>query len=393
MYELFYRTEVNIICLLVLAWIAYRSKILSDKQTRRMMFQRVIVSTMVLMITDTLLIFTEGQAGSFLFFLNWLLNIIYLALNALVAFFWTEYIIYYIHGNLSYVRSFYYVSVIPIILFLLAVVTSPFTKFIFYINSTSNRLEKGPLFMLQVIITYGFFTSSSFVALVSLFRKKSWPSYYHRYVTFFSFLFLPLSGGILHVIFPEARIVWQGLSLGILLVYSEEQFDLISRDSLTGLNNRRAFDQKLKMLGEDYDEESQNHLFMIDINFFKIINDTYGHTEGDQALIYTADILKHILGNTNAFLSRYGGDEFSIIYTCNDEEAGALRVRLYKALDDFNKKEICPYYITVSVGYAPVCGSGPEAVKEAMKKADQELYDEKEFMHRALEEAKDLIKK
>ena len=142
-------------------------------------------------------------------------------------------------------------------------------------------------------------------------------------------------GGLLHAVFPEAKIVWQGLTLAFLLVYIEVQFDQVSRDSLTGLNNRHAFDAKINQIAqsEEYDEEVHNHIFMLDINYFKEINDKYGHPEGDIALIRTANYLKKLLGNTNSFLCRYGGDEFAIIHYCSCEEAGKLRLHLYQGFE------------------------------------------------------------
>lgn len=394
MNEIFYRSEVNVICLLILWWIAYRSKLWSDKQTRRLMYLRVIVTTIGLFIIDTLLIFVDGSKAPGFYELNWGLNVLYYIVTGVIAFLWTDYILYYMMGSHNVNRTFYYISFIPMMFYILVTLSSPFSNLLFYIDPATNTFQKGKMFPLQSAITYGFFTFSSAVALASFFTKKLQPSYYHGYVTFFSFLFCPLMGGILHAFFPSVRVVWQLLTLAFLLVYIEVQFDQISRDSLTGLNNRHAFDAKVKQIAlESEDEEAiQNHVFMLDINFFKEINDKYGHPEGDNALIITANLLKKVLGSTNSFLCRYGGDEFAIIYTCSIEEAGKLRVTLYREFEFLNNRNEVPYRITVSVGYAPVIGSGIFAVQRAIKKADEELYKEKDFMHKAIEQLNELIR-
>ena len=123
---------------------------------------------------------------------------------------------------------------------------------------------------------------------------------------------------------------------------------------------------------------------MLDINFFKDINDLYGHPEGDHALVITSELLKRIFGKSDAFISRYGGDEFAIIYSCTLEEAATLRIKIYKLFEEFNQTAERPYRISVSVGYGAVIGEGLEAAKAALKKADEELYTEKQFMHEAL---------
>ena len=312
------------------------------------------------------------------------MNILYFSSNCIVAFFWTQYIIYYIHGKQEYLNLFNAIAIPIVSVYCLIAISSPFTHLIFYIEPVINQIRMGPLFAMQIIITYGLFTFSSAVALASLLSKKPHPSYYHRYVTFFSFLFFPLAGGVLHVMFPGANVVWQALTLGFLLVYTEFQFDLVSRDSLTSLNNRRAFEQKLAQTEYIEGSKNQPHIFMLDINFFKDINDLYGHPEGDHALVITSELLKRIFGKSDAFISRYGGDEFAIIYSCTLEEAAILRIKIYKLFEEFNQTAEHPYRISVSVGYGAVTGEGLEAAKSALKKADEELYTEKQFMHEAL---------
>jgi diguanylate cyclase (GGDEF)-like protein len=76
-------------------------------------------------------------------------------------------------------------------------------------------------------------------------------------------------------------------------------------DELTGIPNRRAFNEQLKKLGRKYS------IAMLDIDHFKKFNDTYGHTEGDNALRYVAAHLKYY---SKSRVFRYGGEEFSIIY-------------------------------------------------------------------------------
>lgn len=388
MYEMFYRTEVNVIALFILIWILYRSKKSNDKQTTNLMFQRVIRTTTALLFLDSILIFTNGKPGDFIYFLNWGLNCIYLILNAVVAFLWTSYLLYYLRGikksNILVSR----ILSIPVVAYSFLVVLSPYNKQIFYIDEMNNFC-KGSYYSLQLVVTYGFFTTSSVAAFVSLFCKKNRPSYYHRYVIFFAFVFFPFLGGVLHLVFPDFKSVWQTLSLGLLLLYVEFQFDLISKDALTGLNNRRAFDFKLAhLLNEQNDNDSVKlHIFMIDINFFKKINDKYGHLEGDNALIKTAVLLKSVLAKSNAFLCRYGGDEFAILYNCTKEQAGDVRIKIYQEFEKYYRQGENPYRLSVSVGYAPINGKNEDDIIAAEKTADVNLYIEKSAMHLALEGA------
>ena len=315
MYEQLYRIEVNVICLLILFWIIFRLRLFADKQTRNILFSRVIVENFLLIFLDTLMVFFSGKTSPFFYTLNWLFNLLYLILNACTAYSWFSYVIYTLFENkkrISVVNKF---CAIPLVIFIFMSVVSIFTKWIFFIDSATGSFVNGKLYFLQIIFVYGFFTCASVISLIFLIQRKQ--TLYRPYVIVIAFILLPFLGGFFHIIFPQAKLVWQMLSLGFLLIYVEIQFDLISRDALTGLNNRRAFDSQLEKISEYGLTESDGkayHIFMMDINLFKEINDTYGHIEGDNALVVVAKIISKHFENTNAFKCRYGGDEFAIIY-------------------------------------------------------------------------------
>ena len=94
----------------------------------------------------------------------------------------------------------------------------------------------------------------------------------------------------------------------------DEIVRLALHDALTGLPNRAALNRKLR---EVIDAARYTHspaaLYVIDIDNFKQLNDTYGHSQGDRLLVMIADTLRSLSQNHNLFLSRYGGDEFVVI--------------------------------------------------------------------------------
>jgi diguanylate cyclase (GGDEF)-like protein len=119
-----------------------------------------------------------------------------------------------------------------------------------------------------------------------------------------------------------------------ILKESEAKFKyLASRDPLTGILNRRSF---IEMMGIAIENAAKQHipccLAMMDIDYFKIFNDTYGHLAGDKALIHTARLIEEGL-RKNDFIGRYGGEEFLLFFYGADEKTG-MRVleRLRKKL-------------------------------------------------------------
>jgi diguanylate cyclase (GGDEF)-like protein len=150
-------------------------------------------------------------------------------------------------------------------------------------------------------------------------------------------------------------------------------------DGLTGLHNRRAFDQELKLAVGRADRRNGTFaLLMLDLDHFKKLNDTYGHPAGDAALKRTAATLKRLLRRGDV-AARYGGEEFVMILD-DSTEAGACttaeRVREAIKCDAFTF-EGAQLEVTASLGLAlwPADGRSEEAL---VASADRALYAAKE---------------
>ncbi|MCD1258592.1 diguanylate cyclase [Paenibacillus athensensis] len=159
---------------------------------------------------------------------------------------------------------------------------------------------------------------------------------------------------------------------------------LATQDALTGIANRRLFDD---MLLHEWEQARQNGhplaLLMIDIDHFKLFNDTYGHLGGDECLRAVANALRRSV--RQGFLARYGGEEFALIAPGANAEAALETARL---LVEAVRDEGLPHasstvlnVVTVSIGCAavsPAAGAvrpagavGPRAL---VARADEALY-------------------
>ena len=152
-----------------------------------------------------------------------------------------------------------------------------------------------------------------------------------------------------------------------------------TRDYLTGLNNVRSFDRLFNGVVENSREKNEQvSLLMIDIDFFKKVNDTYGHHQGDLVLKKLGEIL---IKNSRSFdiVSRNGGEEFTVILLdCPSGQAGAIAERIRKTVEgtSFVLSDNIKIRITVSIGIA----SYPESTanhENLLELSDAALYKAK----------------
>ncbi len=204
-------------------------------------------------------------------------------------------------------------------------------------------------------------------------RKK------HLGVGFFPLLVL--LGGVVQVLLLPKLCIFCFASTILMVTFHVKLMQTeISVDSLTGLNNRGALTRFIAQSGDSHVEDSHTYVIMMDINSFKLINDTFGHAEGDRALTIIAKALKSVAKakNTVMFLGRYGGDEFIMIVKSESVESlesliEELRSRISKECVDSKT----PYIISIAAGYDEILNES-DSFKNCIQRADQKMYVDKE---------------
>ncbi len=157
-------------------------------------------------------------------------------------------------------------------------------------------------------------------------------------------------------------------------------------DTLTGINNRRFFDQRIE---EEISRSRRAALpltcLLLDIDFFKRVNDTYGHQIGDRVLIDIASIVQSQLRSFD-ILARYGGEEFVILLLNTDTKEGmdiAERIRKYIASHKFHFNDRQQIEVTISIGMATLDRENDHNGSKSsshllINNADKALYQAKE---------------
>ena len=184
--------------------------------------------------------------------------------------------------------------------------------------------------------------------------------------------------GVLQIIMLNSPVFCLGCLLLMLYFFLKEAEDQISIDPLTGLNNRG---QLLRYVAQ---EEGGRHdgstfVMMIDANNFKNINDTFGHAEGDRALMLIAETLKENVADIAPppFLGRYGGDEFIlVVHTADASLIADISDRIRRGLQERSEKHALPYDLSVSIGAAQMTVPR-DSFQSCLEQADRRLYQDK----------------
>ncbi len=156
--------------------------------------------------------------------------------------------------------------------------------------------------------------------------------------------------------------------------------ELATMDELTDINNRRGF----TMLTEKYlNYFTRHHVFaslvFLDLNGFKLINDTYGHDEGDRALQTFGKALKQV-GRTSDIFARLGGDEFVVLLAnTRQHEAHIYIQRLVTHLDTLRQQQRQPYKISFAQGIVEFDPQLPKSVEQLLLEGDALMYQLKKL--------------
>ncbi|MGB6190991.1 MAG: diguanylate cyclase, partial [Terracidiphilus sp.] len=163
-----------------------------------------------------------------------------------------------------------------------------------------------------------------------------------------------------------------------LMAAKQKLEELAGLDGLTGIPNRRTLDQRLEFEMQAARRSGQPvSLLMIDVDLFKLLNDSRGHLVGDSYLVQVAHALRNSLSRTNDFVARYGGEEFVILLPATSD-AGAVRIagRLHHDIAALRLEHpLSPSaYLTISVGCTTGDSLGHHPGTALIETADRAMY-------------------
>lgn len=368
--------EINVIAVVILLLLFFNGNQADLRSLDQNLFNHLLFLTIFILLVDTGMWLIDGKLFSCARSLNLFFTAAYYLLTPLIAFFWGLYCDYKAndgkHGAFVHVPLYY----LPLGINALLVLASLQTGWLFSV-SAQNVYQRGGLFYIHAILSAFYLLYADFIVLRKA-RHTEDVAEKREYNSLALFLLPAIFGATLQYLIYGLSTTWIGASIGILSVYLNVQNRQISTDALTGINNRRQLGRYLRWKTTSIEHGTTLFVIMLDVDNFKIINDTYGHVVGDEALVEVANLLKQVCSGRNDFLARLGGDEFTIV--CQRPDVAAVRATIAeidRAVAVFNKSGAVPYTLSLSIGFAPFDADRDASIDEFLSCADREMYSSK----------------
>ncbi|WP_051656679.1 GGDEF domain-containing protein [Butyrivibrio sp. AE3004] len=375
MSEFFYYAEANIACTFILGLILVKINHGIDRQASTILIRRMIYIMIGYFLSDSVWILFQSGFIPSNHIIMYIVTIIPYGCIVGCSYFWFLYCELIQQNKKILTSSGMIKRSIPMAIAIILIFAGAFSGIVFKF-SDNGTIEYGPLYGLFLLVPVGYLIYSSIKGFWRAYTQDRYLDH-SLYFVIGIFPILPLTCGILQVMFLTFPIMCYGATLSVLLVYLTSMENLISMDSLTQVNNRHQMQRYLMKKMKSPTPGLSLYLMIIDVDHFKEINDSYGHIEGDKALIRVATAMKEACQahRNRFFVSRFGGDEFIIIAETEYKgEVNWLSDKIRSNVKHLNEKAGAPYSLSVCVGIAEYDYSSPVPIPSLIARADTDLY-------------------
>lgn len=376
----FYYIEAHLACFLLLAIIYYKIYRGVNKQASSIYLGRLTGTLMVYFLAEIFWALVDGQVIRYSLTFLYLSNIFTYILITLSTYNWFIVSESLQGDGIVEDRKKRRLVFIPVIISAILCITAFWTGLLFYVDDTGT-LVNGRFYVILVIIPFGYMIASSIKAF-SRYANKDRYAERAIYLMIGIFPFAPIVCGILQATFWRVPFLCYGAVAAVLYVFTTIQDNMISIDPLTQTNNRNQMYKFLIKKMRNEENGMSLFLLMVDLDKLRTINDAFGHTEGDRALIRVASAIKDACQGPRGrmFVSRYGGDEFVIVAEmAYRAEATYLAEQIKNNIRRLSDIEGAPYDVTVSVGIAQYDYKAPVSLQAFIARADSDLYQNKKI--------------
>ena len=359
---------------LVLFLLLYRIRIAQTNQFDEKAYNFMLIVTFIATINETLSFIIDARPGFIFHILQYISNTISSASSGIIGYCWCLFVEYHIHRNFERIKKKSRILAIPLIIATILIIINLLGTGIIFDISKENVYTRGPMNFILYIFVFVYYIESIYTV-----HKAKYDSILVEFFPIYYFIIPCMIGTMIQGFFFGVSTIWLCVAIAFIIVYIEIQISISFIDDLSGLYNRKYMNHYLNKLQND--KPKHVYGFLMDINDFKAINDTYGHLKGDYALIQFGKILQHSIDKDSVAI-RMGGDEFVIFAKLkSDEEALALKKQIKYNVRQFNLKSKEPFHLSFSIGIAKYNEKNIDAFLSAM---DDSMYEAKN-MHRLMQ--------
>ena len=374
--EILVANGTAILLLLILFISRYMTR--RNLRNEEKIFNVFIFIGMACSVLESLSFLVDGKPGTFLRIFNIVDNSLLYACTATVSLIWIWFVDLSLHHDPKRIKTLYAPMTVIWACLVLSLIFNAFFGFYFKVdaNNVYSRELLGYIFYVFLV--------GSFVLSIIVFIKFRITHGGVQFFPIWMFLTPVIIGCVIQVIWYGISLAWLGCAIGLLAIYFNtlSKFSLV--DSLTGLYNRAYIEHKLIVA-----RENKKYVYagiMLDVDYFKEINDTFGHSVGDEAL---REVARMIVGscNRNSFAFRFAGDEFIILVRVPafmqeelESTVEEVKSRIRRQTDKFNNDPKNQYKIRFSMGHAIY--ETKDKDDTFFHKMDAAMYKEKREHHK-----------
>ena len=371
-----YYLEINIVCIVILLTLFDKFKDECEINHTSKYYEKTLLATTFFSFFDLI----AGILGGTMYEYNRLVlivsNSLYFFSGSLIGYFYTNYILHKIgKEEKKWQKALIF---IPVLLVTILLVINLFNGMLFTINE-NNLYSRGKYIYIYSIVIATYIIVMGANLVYCYFKNIDNKKLKEEFKKLLIFTSIPIVSALIQNFNYGITLGQVGLTLSVLLIYLNGQKKDSNIDELTGIYNRRAFNRNVSRL---FNSKKLMFLMLMDANDFKMINDKYGHLEGDKALVAIANILKNAISNTDKdyFLARYGGDEFIIVGEIkSQDDVDELMLQIEEEEKRYNKETKNKHEIKLSIGYS-LRNNEHTSVESLIEAADNKMYARKKEM-------------
>lgn len=346
-----------------------RVEIKKEKHVSGKIFGAMMLITFFALIAETATFLLDGKSGTVVRLLHYATNTYLFLASSCVGALWVMFVDLRIFHSILRVKKWLKIILVPYIILVVLIICDLFGVGIIFSINEQNVYQRGSFVFLSYAFVFGCYLTTLVLALLAVKRNA-----HVRFFPVHYFVILSFLGTLVQGLFYGLSVGWLCLSIALLFVQLHVANQNSYEDELSGLYNRKYFGWMVEK--QRVSKRDRLGAITMDIDQFKLINDKFGHSVGDDAIRSIGLILANI--TTDKIIPfRIGGDEFVILYIDGTEsDIKKLSLRINEQLMEFNKTAEKPYSLSVSMGYAS-CQPACTSLDDFFHQLDLQMYKQK----------------